>query len=274
MTATVSNIINAMENLAPKSLAEKWDNPGLQVGHPLWPVKRIWIALDPTPAVVKEACQNQVDMLVTHHPLLFSPLRSLDISTPIGDTLQLALSEKLAVFSAHTNLDVVQNGVNDTLANTLGLKNIVWLDGHPGNVDQLDMRQPFGFGRMGQLDEEMSLKDLAEWVKSKLEINPVRVSGNPDLMISQVATCCGSGSGLMQAFLSCGAPVFISGDLKYHDARDTEALGLGLIDIGHFASEHLVLETLSKELHKELAKHNFDVIIEICKIEKDPFVYY
>ena len=274
MTITVSDVMTAMESLAPAALAEKWDNPGLQVGHPLWRVDRIQVALDPTPEVVKAAINQEVDMLVTHHPLIFSPIKNLDLSTPMGHLLELAFSHQLAIFSAHTNLDVVQDGVNDTLARVLGLSDVVWLDGLPGDVGQLSTRQPFGFGRMGALAHEMSLKELAVWVKTKLNLPTVKTAGLPDLKISRVAACGGSGSSLMKAFFASGAQVFVSGDLKYHDARDAEALNLGLVDIGHFGSEQLVLDILAKELDKQLAKKDFGGIVDISEIEKDPFIYY
>ena len=124
MKATVRNIIEAMQTIAPSCLAEKWDNVGLQVGDKDWTVKKIWIALDPLPEVVEAACSKGVDLLITHHPLLFKPLKSIDLSTTAGSIINTALCNEIAIFSAHTNLDKVKGGINDILADIIGLKNL------------------------------------------------------------------------------------------------------------------------------------------------------
>jgi len=108
-------------------------------------------------------------------------------------------------------------------------------------------------------------------VKEKLGLESVKVAGRPDLRVMRVAVCAGSGSSLMSAFISSGAQVYISGDLRYHDAREVEAADLGLIDIGHFASEYIVIETLANRLTKVLTANDMDVKVEACKLEKDPF---
>ncbi|MGD2038082.1 MAG: Nif3-like dinuclear metal center hexameric protein, partial [Desulfobacterales bacterium] len=123
MGATVAKIKQIMDELAPPLLAEEWDNVGLQIGDPRQPVRRIWVALDPTLHVVKAACQKKVDLLITHHPLIFRPLKTIDFDTPGGSIIQMAANHKLAIFSAHTNLDIVRDGVNDVLAQRLGLQN-------------------------------------------------------------------------------------------------------------------------------------------------------
>ena len=121
MTGTVAHIIRIMDRLAPPRLAESWDNVGLQLGNPAWPVHKVWTALDPLPEVVARACDNDVDVLVTHHPLFFKPVQRIDCGTPIGRIVEIALSRRLAILSAHTNLDSVTGGVNDVLAGRIGL---------------------------------------------------------------------------------------------------------------------------------------------------------
>ncbi len=113
-----------MEQVAPSRLAEDWDNAGLQVGKKDWLIRTIWVALDPGPDVVAHACEKNVDLLITHHPLIFSPLKSIDFSTPTGSVVHMASQHRLAVFAAHTNLDSVAGGVNDVLASKIGLKNM------------------------------------------------------------------------------------------------------------------------------------------------------
>ncbi len=124
MPVTLSKIIKIMETIAPSYLAEEWDNVGLQLGQNDWQVRKIWVALDPLPDVVSAACDKNVDMLITHHPLIFRPLSALDFNTTVGSIIHRAIQCQMAVFSAHTNLDSVTDGLNDILAKRIGLNNL------------------------------------------------------------------------------------------------------------------------------------------------------
>lgn len=369
MVPTVAQIAGAMERLAPGRLAESWDNVGLQVGDPLWPVERIWLALDPLPEVVAAAARDGAQMLITHHPLLFKPLASLDLSTPTGGVVQTALENRLAIFSAHTNLDSVAGGVNDILARRIGLASTEVLShektaeavkltvfvpeehesrvidalvsagagrigdysgctfrcagkgtfvpgpkstpyrgrpGEPARIDELRIEtrvdrqrlsavlaalrkaHPYetiafdlvplmpeatgqGLGRVGDLDVPRTLGALAESVRSALGLDTVRIVGDETLPVQRVALCSGSGGGLLKAVYTSGAQVYVSGDLRYHDARDAQVAGLGLIDIGHFAGEHLVLEPLGDRLTEALRHAGWTVAVKCCEMERDPF---
>ncbi len=370
MAAKISDIIKAMESFAPRHLAEEWDNVGLQVGQNDWPVKKVWIALDPAPDVVEAACSKDVDLIIAHHPLIFRPLKSIDFSTPVGYVINMAVRHRTAIFSAHTNLDSAKDGINDVIARRIGLKNLKVLGkfrgaenyklvfyvpveyeqkvldslfetsageignysccsfrnkgkgtfrpgsqanpfiGKPGETTQTDeirieaivqksdlksviqhvkKDHPYelmaydiyplitqenaqGIGRIGELDEEKKLADFALEIKKILKLKSVKIAGKPDLPVKSVSVCTGSGSSLINNFFSSGSQVYISGDLRYHDARAVEAANLGLIDIGHFASEHLIVEVLAERLQEVLVESEFDVKVEACKLEKDPFV--
>lgn len=128
MTINVSDIMKIVEEMAPLRLAEKWDNCGLQAGETDWPVKKILVALDPLEKVVDYACSIDADLLITHHPLIFKPLSSLDFSTPVGKIIQKTIRNKLAIYSAHTNFDSAANGLNDILAERIGLREIKLLN--------------------------------------------------------------------------------------------------------------------------------------------------
>lgn len=278
MDATVAQIIEIMDRLVPPWLAEEWDNVGLQIGNPRLPARRIWIALDPGPEVIDAACQHKVDLLITHHPLIFRPLKSIDFDTPDGSIIQKAAQHQLAIFSAHTNFDIVQDGVNDILAQRLGLKQLELL--HPVKVEasvQNEMspavggEAAYGIGRIGVLDKACSLKSLVSMVKKNLKLDFVKVAGDPKMKIARVAICSGSGSSLMQAFLASTAEVYISGDIRYHDARDAESVQRAIIDIGHFASEHLMVEALAHRLDQLVSEAGISAKITACKIEEDPF---
>ncbi|MGD8880977.1 MAG: Nif3-like dinuclear metal center hexameric protein [Desulfobacterales bacterium] len=279
MGATVEQIIKIMDHLVPPRLAEEWDNVGLQIGDPRWPVRRIWVALDPGPEVVKTACREDVDLLITHHPLIFRPLKSIDFDTPAGSIIQMASQHQLAIFSAHTNLDIVRDGVNDVLAKRLGLKHLKILQPvktveplKQDNFPSIDGEAEHGIGRIGSLARATRLKSLALMVKKKLQLNFAKITGNPELKVTRVAICSGSGSSLMQAFFSSDAQVYISGDIRYHDARDAESANRGIIDIGHFASEHLMVEALAHHLNRICNKKGFKTKVEACNLEKDPFI--
>ncbi len=278
MEASVEQIIKIMDRLVPPWLAEEWDNVGLQIGNPRLPARRIWIALDPGTEVIEAACQKEVDLLITHHPLIFKPLKTIDFDTPGGSIIQMAAQHQLAIFSAHTNFDIVSDGVNDILAQRLGLKQPEILQ--PVKVEtpvQSEMSSPagveeaYGIGRIGALDKSRSLKSLVSMVKKKLKLDFVKVAGNPGLKVSRVALCSGSGSSLMPSFLSSKAEVYISGDIHYHNARDAESENRAIIDIGHFASEHLMVDALAHRLEQLIAKEGISAKITACTMEKDPF---
>jgi dinuclear metal center YbgI/SA1388 family protein len=262
--ATVDDIVKAVEAIAPAGLAEEWDNVGLQLGSRTWKVARAVTALDPTPAVVDDIIKRKADVLVTHHPLIFRPLRRLDLDTPLGGVLQQLMANRIAVVSAHTNLDSVTGGVNDVLAAALGLAPVAVLQSHAAHPE-------CGLGRIGNLPLPVTLHALAVTAKERLAIPQVRCVGDLNRRVQRVAICSGSGSSLLKAFFSSGAEVFITGDAGYHDAREVEARGRGLIDIGHFESEHIVLESLARQLAGQLETQGLDIPVETCSVEQTPF---
>lgn len=278
MNATVADVIREMEHLAPSRLAEDWDNVGLQVGRGDSDVKNVWVALDPTPDVVAAACRTGVDLLVTHHPLVFKPLKSIDLATPIGQTIARAVRSGMAIFTAHTNLDSAAGGLNDLLARRIGLTDLEVLGGWADRASRgqtlagIQDGGPVGLGRIGTLPETETLHRWARHIKHLFGLESLRVAGDPDLMVRRVALCTGSGSSLLADFFASDAQVYLSGDLRYHDARAVEEKGRGLVDMGHFASEFLVVEDLARRLSKRLAAAGFDIKVTPCGLEKDPFL--
>jgi len=274
MIATVADIIDLMETIAPSRLAEKWDNIGMQAGMANWPVKRLRVALDPLTNIVNEACHDNIDLLITHHPLIFKPLTRIDFDTPVGRIIRMAAENNLAIFTAHTNLDSAHDGLNDLLAHRIGLKNLSVFAQTSAPSTQSDRKsvRNEGLGRIGTTVTGIELADLAAAIKTELNLKHVRYAGNPYLIVNRIAVCTGSGSGLMSQFLESDAQVFISGDLHYHNARDAESNQRGLIDIGHFASEHLIVAVLKEKLTNILASKGYDIDTDISFSEKEPFV--
>jgi dinuclear metal center YbgI/SA1388 family protein len=264
MGSKLGHVIDAVEEIVPGEFAEDWDNSGLQLGGRDWLVERIWVALDPLPEVISAACQKNINLVITHHPLIFKPLAVIDTRTLEGSVIQQALDHHLAIYSAHTNLDRVTDGVNDVLAARIGLCDTI-----PFPKDVVSGKP--GFGRVGELVQPMPVVVLAKHIKEALGIGHVKIAGNLDRRVKRVAVCSGSGSSMVGAFFDTGADVFISGDLKYHDARNVEFAQKALIDIGHFASEHLIVETLAEKLGRHFQNKGLSLAVAPYLLEKDPF---
>jgi dinuclear metal center YbgI/SA1388 family protein len=271
MTPTVADIIQALENIAPSALAENWDNVGLQIGHADHLVQRIWIALDPTLEVIGAACENAVDLIITHHPLFFSSIKAIDLKTPIGTIIEKAIRCNISIYSAHTNLDSAEGGLNDILADKIGLINrSVLLPSDTKNIDSTEIKQ--GLGRIGDIAQKTDLASFVRHVKNVLKMNTIRIVGSPNISVKRIALCTGSGSSLLKTAVLSGADVFLTGDIRYHDAKSAQEEKLGLIDIGHFNSEHIMVEAVTEKLITATASYRWSVDVAPCIIEKDPFI--
>lgn len=264
MTVRVTDILAGLERLAPGHLAEEWDSIGLQVGHPEWPVRRVIVALDPTPAVVEEAIAVGADVLVTHHPLLFHPLRCLNLATVAGGLIQRLVNEQVAVITAHTNLDSVQGGINDVLVEMLALTNTAVLQPSADDAQA-------GLGRIGELPSPVEFETLVRNIKKSMGLEFVRFAGQIEYRAQRVAVCSGSGGSLVRAFLDSSADVFITGDVRYHDAREIEAHHRGVIDIGHFESERIIVQHLAKRLSAWLEHRGLAAAVQEATCEETPF---
>jgi dinuclear metal center YbgI/SA1388 family protein len=270
--ACVSDIAGIMEEIAPACLAETWDNCGLQVGASQWSVDKIWVALDPLVEVIEAAGRHGVDLVITHHPLIFKSLKSIDLNSYEGKVIACALRSHTAVFAAHTNLDSTADGINDVLAGRIGLEDTKpLLAAAPCDAGDREPAAPIGLGRIGMIASPMPVREWARQLKKRLGLAHVKIAGNLDRTVHRVAVCSGSGSSLMDTFLSSDADVYVSGDLRYHDARAVEDSGRAFVDIGHFASEHLIIDPLVRKLKAAVEQAGWDIGIEPCSIESDPF---
>ena len=267
---TVADIMLILEEISPTYLAEAWDNVGLQIGARRWPVNKIWVTLDPLSAIIKKACQENVDLLITHHPLFFKPLMNIDVGTVQGGIIAACIRNNLSVYSAHTNFDSVNGGLNDIFAGRIGLKNCRVLDYSKFIKKESD--RCHGIGRIGDLPQSITLNQLATSLRQRMHLNAIRMAGDPDLVASKVAICTGSGAEFLSKFISSEAQVYISGDIKYHDAISVLENGKGVIDVGHFASEQIMLDVVAKRLKKRVqALTSPAIIVEACHLEEDPF---
>lgn len=227
----VADIVSAIDRLAPFGLAEDWDNVGLLVGGEGAPVTRVLVALDARPAVVEEAAARGCDLLLTHHPLVFPSLRRVTTAGAVGRTIMAAVKADVAVVAAHTNLDAAPDGLNDHLAAAIGLEQRRPLAPHPEMPET-------GLGRVGEMTP-VTVAAVASRVASALGLPAVRFTGDPGRPVRVAACCTGSGAGLMEVARAAGADVFVTGDLKYHDADRAD--GLALVAAPHAATEDWAL---------------------------------
>ena len=367
----IQDLVGLVHKLYAPELAADWDNVGLQVGDPSTPLERVMVALDPGLAAVQAARDAGAQALVTHHPLIFHPIKRLTPEDAVGKVLWMAARDGVAIISAHTNLDCAIDGLNSWLAERLGvqqnlplqpvvgdyLKLVVFVPleheqnvaealfsagaGQIGEYDECSFRSrgegtfrpgqgtnPFigvvgqreqleevrletiiakrklaralekmhkahpyeevaydlvplqnqvpgaGLGRIGRLGQATTLNSFAASVKSALGCDHLRLIGAGDRTIHKVALCGGSGVTLLQTAHRQGADVLVTGDVKYHDARLAEDLGIALIDAGHFATEQLMIEQVVDSLREAARQRHWDIIFEAYTGEVDPFRLY
>lgn len=371
MLATVKEIVAFMEGVAPSELAESWDNTGLAIGDGEQVVKKVLLALDVLEPVIDEAVEIKADMILTHHPmLLFKKINSITKNDPLGRQIYKLIENKIAALSAHTNLDIARGGINDVLADLIGLLDVqileeTWAEdlkkivtyvpkthldtvrdamchagaGHIGKyanctfqslgegtflplegttpyigeegvlekteeirletivpvknvqkvVEEMIKAHPYeevaydiypveqkgkkeGIGRVGKLPQPMSFSEFALLLKEKLGLDEIiHLVGDPNQKISCVGLCAGSGVEFMDKAKKIGADVYVSADIKYHEAQRALNMGICAADITHYAGEVIILPVLAKMLQKEANEKGWDLEIVQSKINGQTF---
>ena len=230
--ATVADILNFIETLAPRELKMEWDNVGLLCGGKDRPVTKIMVALDPFEHVCREAAAWGAELVVTHHPLIFTAPKSITDETSVGRTVQFLCAHGISAINAHTNLDCAEGGVNDVLANTLELTDVSVIGGE-------------NLLRAGKF--EADLPAFLAHVKEKLGCKGLRYvdGGKP---VRKVAVGGGSCAGGMLDALDAGCDTFVTADVKYNQFWDAKELGMTLIDAGHFQTENPVVAVLAEKI--------------------------
>lgn len=366
MNAKAKDIIRIMENYFPAYLAEDWDNSGLQVGSYNTAVNKLMISLDLDQEILQQAIAARVDMIITHHPLLFKPVKSINTDQPSGNIIMQLIKNNICVYAAHTNLDASDKGLNQLLAETLDLKDIGPLDksrqesyyklvvfvpathinevskaisdagaGYIGNYSDSTFRtegtgtfrpqkgtHPFigtegdltevdefrletivpkrlvnkvvhsmikahpyeeaaydlyrlanegqiiSLGRRGKLGNPMVLKEFAADVKKRLQIDNVQVAGDLDKIISNAAVVSGAGAGFLKMITAQDIDVLVTGDVKYHEAKDAVMAGLAIIDAGHQGTEEIIVRYLKELLERQCKDLNYSIEISMGCSEK------
>lgn len=266
---TVREAVALLERRYPPALAEDWDAVGLTVGNPDASVTRVLFAVDPVREVVDEALMLQADLVVTHHPLLLRGVHSVASVDHKGSVIHTLISHGIALFSAHTNADHANPGVSDALADAIGLRRLRPLV--PVAADPTE-----GTGRVGELDEPLTLTRLADRVAAALPATAqgVRVAGDPERLVRTVAVCGGSGD----AFLADAAAVadaYLTADLRHHRAQDHLVDGgCALLDVAHWASEWPWLPVAAEALRADLAGRGATVDVHVSTIVTDPWTLH
>lgn len=250
------DIIKQLETIAPVHYAEKWDNVGLIVGDEEQEVHKVLIALDPSTEVIEQAIEQQCDMIITHHPLIFSPMKKITNNDFIGKRILSMMNNSIVYYAMHTNMDIAI--MADESATMIGLKDTVPLE----QVDSSDLQ--VGIGRFGNLTREMSLLELAKEVKKQFHLEDVRVVGDLKRDIRTVAISTGSGEDFIENAILMGADVLITGDIRHHKALDAIERNLSIIDAGHYGTERFMVEWLAAHLKVD------NVTVMMAK-EQSPF---
>ena len=260
MEFKVKDVTKVIEEFAPLSIQEKWDNSGLCIGSPDSPVTSVLLGLDCTPELVDEAVECGADMIVTHHPLIFSGLKKISPDNMIGKAVFKAIKAGISIYAAHTNADKVIAGVSGAMAAKLGLKDVEILS---------DEGEGTGLGVVGNLPEPLTVEQAVELVKNSFSLSALRASRPLEGKIERVAMCGGSGGSLIAAAKAAGAQLYLSGDISYHNFFTSD--DFMLMDIGHYESEIEIVDILFS-----LIKKNFPTFaVRITQnMHSNPIYYF
>lgn len=248
---TVQTVADVVNRLAPRHLAEEWDNPGLLVGDPAAEVKKIFVCLDVLDETILRAIELDAQLIVAHHPLIFRPIKNVRYDLPLGKKISRLIKNDVAVFAAHTNLDSAIDGVNDILARKIGLVDV-----------KMFGDEEISLGRLGTLETPLTAAEFARHVKEALHADNVRLIDAGDFLISKVGLCGGAGAEFIQKAKFFGAQAFVTGDVKYHEAQSAVENKIHVVDAGHFATEFPIVNELADYLRGELKIFDVEIIAD------------
>ena len=239
----LEDIMNFLEKKYSPALAEKWDNSGLIIGRKESNISAVIVCIDITVDVIEQAAANRAELIISHHPLIFSEIKRITNDTLLGEKILKLAEKNIAVYSMHTNVDSAVHGLNDYILDKLSLggEKSVWMknENYPES----------GLGRILKLKKEDSLHNIIKIVKERLNLKKIRVAGNENKKIKKIAVLSGSGGSLISE-IDKTVDLYITGDLKHHETLDALEEGLTLIDLGHYESENIFSELIKKDLEE------------------------
>lgn len=243
--STVSDIYSIINQIAPFQQTMDFDNTGILVGNRFQPIFNCLLALDCTEEIVQQAISSQSQLIITHHPVIFHPLKRINEDSVVYHLIQ----HNIAVISAHTNLDLAWGGVNDALTACLGLYECVGLE-------PISPEQNIYLGRVGMLEQPMTAAEFAKTAKEKLNAASVKFS-DCKKMIQKVAVCSGSGGDCISAAVRHNADALLTADVKHNQFLDAVSAGISLFDAGHFDTENVVIDPLCRLLSERIPDVSF-----------------
>lgn len=262
--AQVKEIYNYIDSVAPFGTQLDFDNAGLLVGRGGAAVGKVLVALDITTAVVREAAAMGAELIVAHHPVIFHPVKTVTDGDPTGEKVLLLAEYRIAAICAHTNLDAAQGGVNELLAQRLGLAELEQL--HQDGVDE--QGRAYGIGRVGLLKTNTPMDAAAFAAKVKSDLNAANVryvdAGKPVYRVAVGGGSCGS---MLHDAVAAGCDTFVTADVKYDVFLEAAELGINLLDAGHFATENVVIEPLAHSLQNTFP----ELIVQVSQVHREVF---
>lgn len=253
----LDEITKLLDSIAPLDTQSEWDNSGMQLSSGSGDVKRILVALEISGELIDEAVSCKADLIVTHHPLIFKPLKNIDSLMPSGRYIMRLIKEGIDVYSSHTAFDTAKGGNTDCLMKLMGIKTNRTVTGTEG------------FLRLGKLPKPMRLAELSYMLADKLKLDGLRFVGDPERKLSRVACCTGAGGDLWTSAKDI-ADVLVTGDVSHHEAQSAGEAGLAVIDAGHWGTEQIFTANMAAQLRAKLG--NKVKVIE-SEINQDPFNY-
>ncbi len=249
-----------LDELLKPNLAYDWDNVGLTVGEKSQQIQKVLLTLEINDSVINEAIENKVDLIISHHPLIFKPIKSITNMDKKGSMLFKLIKNSISVYIAHTNFDILNGGLNDYISNLLLLKNIEKLAFENSDLEAM--------GRYGELETAMDIEDFISYVKIKLGLKHIRLVDGVKSQIKKIGIVAGSGMEYVNYAYELACDAYLTGDVKYHDAQDWLNKKMHILDIGHYGSEIHFKSNMLEILNKELSG-KIDFIISDAL--KDPF---
>lgn len=245
-------IMKLMDSWADPKFIDTWDNTGFQVGDEYKEVKKILISLDLDREVLDLAIEKNYDMIINHHPLIFRPISSITTKSSKEKIIYDLIQSDIVVYNAHTNLDQAKGGVSEELGRILGLKEMETL-----SFSELE---DGGYGKVGYI-EEKGLIDYADYIKEKLNIDYLTIYGEKSKQVKKVAVCGGAGADFIFDAYKNDVDLYVTGDIKYHEAQMGDELGITIIDPGHFHTEKVILPVIKTYLSDNLGASDLTIDI-------------
>lgn len=270
---TVNEVVEIIEKTVPSSLQENWDNSGIQICFGNDNVTKILTCLEINKEILHEALENEVNMIVSHHPLIFSGIKKFNDADYDSSIIMSLINNRISVYSSHTSFDKIKGGNNDIVAEKIGLLSLTNLKGEGIASPQkmIEANSDADIGRIGEFKSPIKFKQVIEKVSEGLElsIRQLRITGSLDREISKVGICTGAGVDLASMAFESGCDLFITGDIKHHEAHEAIQNDKCLLDAGHYGTEKFFADAMKHILKKELG-NGIDVIT--AKTSTDPFI--